>query len=104
MFTRRVLIAVVTAVIGFCAPAAAQDPAQVSGRLNPVLGEKLDSGLGELSPNLERRVQWNAGPAPVAGRLNPVLGEKLDSGLGELSVTREASVAIVPVPVRTARN
>jgi hypothetical protein len=41
-----------------------------------VLGESLDSGLGELGPNY---TAWEFMPA---GRL---LGESLDSGLGELA-------------------
>ena len=55
---------------------------------NHVVGEKLDSGLGELGPNYTGRDllganQRDAGgvPAQVSDR---VVGEKLDSGLGEL--------------------
>lgn len=55
---------------------------------NHVVGEKLDSGLGELGQNFTGRElpgasQRNAGglPAQVSDR---VVGEKLDSGLGEL--------------------
>jgi hypothetical protein len=41
-----------------------------------VLGESLDSGLGELGPNY---TAWEFMPA------GSVLGESLDSGLGELA-------------------
>ena len=47
---------------------------------NHVLGEKLDSGLGELAPGYTAQEFM---PASLGGK--HVLGEKLDSGLGELA-------------------
>jgi len=46
----------------------------------PVIGEKLDSGLGELSP----------GYAAEEFQRH-VIGEKLDSGLGELPTSSAAA-------------
>jgi hypothetical protein len=96
MVSRRILIGAVAAVIGFCAPAAAQDSAN-EARLHRVTGEKLDSGLGRLPHD----GGWKGGAkmaAPrVQERLNPVAGEKLDSGLGELSPNRSPEAASVVV-------
>lgn len=48
-------------------------------RVQPVIGEKLDSGLGQLPPY----AQWDdkTGRQPMRHR---VAGESLDDGLGEL--------------------
>jgi hypothetical protein len=64
---------IVTALALIVAFAAFAGPSAEPQRINPVAGEKLDSGLGELPP-------WNA----TQDRINPVAGEKLDSGLGDL--------------------
>ncbi len=52
-------------------------------RLNVVPGEKLDSGLGELT-----RPEPPEAPVVRSGRINPVPGEKLDSGLGAIVTAR----------------
>jgi len=83
VFVRLSLAAVAT----FASNAVLADPTDIAGRLNPVVGEKLDSGLGSLSARSDRAAELASG-APsvtVAGRRNPVVGEKLDSGLGEIS-------------------
>jgi len=58
-----------------------------------VLGESLDSGLGELSANY---TAWEFMPA---GRL---LGESLDSGLGRLSREDMEMYTRSPAILRTA--
>jgi hypothetical protein len=74
---------IVTSLALIVAFAAFAGPSTEPRRVNPVVGEKLDSGLGELP-------RWNAAP----DRINPVAGEKLDSGLGDLAQWRpEAPVA-----------
>jgi len=58
-----------------------------------VLGESLDSGLGELSANY---TAWEFMPA---GRL---LGESLDSGLGQLTREDVQMYMRAPAILRTA--
>lgn len=60
----------------------AAGPAWAGDRLNIVPGEKLDSGLGELTARPVARKE-----PPVEG--NRVPGEKLDSGLGDPNVYRD---------------
>lgn len=60
-------------------------------RINPVPGEKLDSGLGSL-PHYSRWAQegvLNTSGAAATGAATRVAGEKLDSGLGELPHYRD---------------
>ncbi len=105
MDSRSVLVATVAVVIGFCAPAMAQNSAN-DARINVVPGEKLDSGLGAL-PHYRGKSQpakgkeSARGPSPSA-RLNPVPGEKLDSGLGQQPPYRSSS--LVPVVVSTSNR
>jgi len=73
---------IVTALALIAAFAAFAGPSGEPRRVNPVVGEKLDNGLGELPP-------WNTAP----DRINPVAGEKLDSGLGDLAQWREPPAA-----------
>lgn len=71
MLTRHaIIIALAAAVVH--APAHADKPAKPAA---PVVGEKLDSGLGSLPPYS----QWPEARKSV--RLNPVPGEKLDAGV-----------------------
>lgn len=103
MDSRSVLVATVAVVIGFCAPAMAQNSAN-DARINVVPGEKLDSGLGAL-PHYRSKPQPPKGKEPSRGtsaRLNPVPGEKLDSGLGQQPPYRSSS--LVPVIVSTANK
>jgi hypothetical protein len=62
-------------------------PAAFSAGPNSIPGEKLDSGLGDLSPSYTAaEFQRSAVPAGYA-----VPGEKLDSGLGDLSPSYTAA-------------
>jgi hypothetical protein len=61
---------------------------------NGVLGEKLDSGLGELAPGYTAKEFM-----PTSSGETRVLGEKLDSGLGEL--TREDIARVLTASNRT---
>jgi hypothetical protein len=85
MNTRKVL-ALASMIAMLCSPVA----------FSGVLGEKLDSGLGDLSPS------YTAAEFPDAGGLigavrelgesaHHVAGEKLDSGLGDLSPSYAAA-------------
>jgi hypothetical protein len=74
-------ISVSLATLLACGLASTSVLADGPGRLrNPVAGQKLDSGLGEL-PHY-RFWTDKSGKSPVATR---VAGEKLDSGLGDIA-------------------
>jgi hypothetical protein len=103
MDSRSVLVATVAVLIGYCAPAMAQNAAN-DARINVVPGEKLDSGLGAL-PHYRGKPQPAKGKESARGtsaRLNPVPGEKLDSGLGQQPLYRSSS--LVPVIVSTTNK
>ena len=101
MASKCVLAVAVAAAIGFCAPSVARDPADQT-RLNPVPGEKLDSGLGQLPHYRARQEASKTDATRVSGRPNPVAGEKLDSGLGDLLLP--ARPAQAPAAVHASRS
>ena len=81
MNARKVLTLVSVAALLFSPAAFSFDPTSDANEGSiRVLGEKIDSGLGDLSPNYT-----------AAEFLHRVAGQKLDSGLGELSATYTAA-------------
>ena len=83
MSTRMVLTLVSVAAMAFSSAAFSFDPtADANEGSFQVLGEKIDSGLGDLPPSYAaERFQHTAS----------VAGEKIDSGLGDLSPAYSAS-------------
>ena len=83
MSTRKVLTLVSVAALLFSPAAFSFDPTSDANEGSiRVLGEKIDSGLGDLSPT------YNASEFQRSYR---VAGESLDSGLGDLPSTYTAA-------------
>ena len=87
MSTRKVLTLASMAML--FSPAAFSAGPVINGASNPyhVVGEKLDSGLGDLAPGYSAS-EFRRAAASAEYR---VVVEKLDSGLGELSPSYTAA-------------
>jgi hypothetical protein len=95
---KRFAIVALAAVLASTLIAGQAGAADAASAKNQVLGQKIDSGLGEL-PHYR---DW----ADKSGRnplLNRVAGEKLDSGLGDI-VPFSLSRSGLPGSVEVAQN
>lgn len=86
---KAVVSAIAAALVLLSVPIVQGTGTVAAARANPVAGEKLDSGLGELPPYRKWANHATLHALVPIKAAYHVPGEKLDSGLGELPPYRE---------------